>query len=101
MSHKRVATIYLKRLYKAGGRMEAAGFVVQASMPGRSRVPKRSPKISKRLELLGWILFVVSALFFIVASLRTGDVVGLLGGVFFLLACVVFLAAFGSRDGRD
>jgi F0F1-type ATP synthase assembly protein I len=63
-------------------------------------VSKGSRRRNERLELWGWILFVVSALFFIVASLRTGDVVGLLGGVFFFLACVVFLAAFRERGGR-
>ncbi|MGF1472820.1 MAG: cytochrome oxidase subunit III [Rubrobacteraceae bacterium] len=52
------------------------------------------------LELWGWLLFVVSALFFIVASLRTGDVLGLLGGLFFFLACGVFLAAFRERVRR-
>ncbi len=54
---------------------------------------KNSPRKVKRYEFLGWILFVISALFFIVSSIRTGDIVSLLGGVFFLLACVVFLAS--------
>jgi hypothetical protein len=44
-----------------------------------------------KFNLWGWILFVVSALFFIWASLRSGDVVSLVGGVFFLIACFVFL----------
>lgn len=63
-------------------------------------MPKGSSRKDKKFELWGWLLFVVSALFFIAASLRNGDVVGLLGGVFFLLACLVFLAAFRERDGR-
>lgn len=54
----------------------------------------------KRYELWGWSLFVVSALFFIAGSIRDGDVVGLLGGIFFLLACVAFLATYiGARRG--
>ena len=56
-------------------------------------VSKNSPQKGKRYELWGWILFVISALFFIVSSIRAGDIVSLLGGVFFLLACVVFLAS--------
>ncbi len=36
-------------------------------------------------DLWGWLLFVISALFFIASSIRNGDVIGLLGGVFFLL----------------
>lgn len=44
-----------------------------------------------KVNLVGWVLFVISALWFIVASLRAGDTVALLGGVFFLLGCVAFL----------
>jgi F0F1-type ATP synthase assembly protein I len=44
-----------------------------------------------KFNLWGWILFMVSALFFIWASLRSGDVVSLIGGLFFLIACFVFL----------
>lgn len=65
-------------------------------------MPKGGRRRNERLELWGWLLFVVSAVFFIVASLRTGDVIGLFGGVFFLLACAVFLFAFRERgDRRD
>ena len=53
-----------------------------------------SPRKGKRREIWGWLLFVVSALFFIASSIRNGDMIGLLGGVFFLLACVVFLASY-------
>jgi uncharacterized membrane protein len=63
-------------------------------------VSNNSPQKDKRYELWGWILFVISALFFIVSSIWTGDIVGLLGGVFFLLACVVFLASYiGAHKG--
>ena len=55
---------------------------------------KNSPQKDKKYDLWGWILFVVSALFFIVSSIRAGDMVGLLGGVFFLLACAFFLASY-------
>ena len=44
-----------------------------------------------RFQLWGWILFVFSAIFFIVSSLRAGDPVSLVGGLLFLLACFVFL----------
>ena len=55
---------------------------------------KDSPQKDRRYEFWGWILFTISALFFIVSSLRNGDIVGLLGGVFFLLACAAFLASY-------
>jgi hypothetical protein len=54
---------------------------------------KDSPQKDERYEIWAWILFTISASFFVVSSLRNGDMVGLLGGVFFLLACVVFLAS--------
>jgi hypothetical protein len=64
------------------------------------RVPENGPHRDKRHDFLGWMLFVVSAAFFMASSIRAGDVVGLLGGVFFLLACVAFLAPyFGPRRG--
>jgi len=44
-----------------------------------------------RFQLLGWILFVFSALFFITSSFRAGDLVSLIGGLLFLFACFVFL----------
>ena len=58
------------------------------------------PPQNKNYDLWGWLLFVISALFFIWSSLRNGDIIGLLGGVFFLLACVAFLASYiGVRKG--
>ena len=50
-----------------------------------------------KLNLVGWMLFVVSALWFIAASVRAGDVVSLLGGLFFLLGCIVFLIPYAMR----
>ena len=50
-------------------------------------------------QLWGWILFIVSALFFIVTSLRAGDPLGLLGGVFFLVACFVFMVPLAAEAG--
>ena len=67
---------------------------------GGVRVSEESPRNEKKHDLLGWMLFVVSAAFFMASSIRAGDVVGLLGGVFFLLACVAFLVPyFGPRKG--
>jgi hypothetical protein len=40
------------------------------------------------------VLFIFSAFGFIASSWRSGDVLGLIGGVLFLLACVVFLIPF-------
>jgi len=52
-------------------------------------------KISDRQYVLtGWILFVISSLGFIWSSLQSGDVAGLTGAIFFLLACLFFLIPF-------
>ena len=45
----------------------------------------------RKFNLCGWTLFLVSAGFFVLSSLRSGDALGLLGGLFFLIACIVFL----------
>ncbi len=50
-----------------------------------------------RINLVGWWLFVISALFFIATSLRVGDMLGLLGALFFLVACFVFLLPYALR----
>ncbi len=39
----------------------------------------------------------VSALFFIAASVRAGDMLGLAGALFFLIACFVFLLPYALR----
>lgn len=44
-----------------------------------------------RFQLWGWILFIFSALFFISSSIRAGDILSLVGGLFFLVACFVFM----------
>ena len=52
----------------------------------------RVQKIELKIQLLGWALFILSASFFTAASIRAGDVLGLLGSLLFLFACFVFLA---------
>ncbi len=55
------------------------------------------PRKEQRINLFGWWLFVISALFFIAASLRAGDMLGLAGALFFLVACFVFLLPYALR----
>ena len=54
-----------------------------------------------KVNLVGWILFVISALWFIVSSVRSGDTIYLLGSIFFLLGCVVFLIPYAARLRRS
>lgn len=51
-------------------------------------------RIERICRIWGWALFIASALFFIASSLRSGDMIGLFGGLFFLIACFVFLIPF-------
>jgi hypothetical protein len=50
--------------------------------------------LAARFQILGWVLFIVSALAFIASSIKNGDTLGLIGGLFFLLACFVFLVPY-------
>ena len=57
-------------------------------------MPERDGGSDKKFQVCGWLLFVLSAVFFIAASIRSGDVVGLIGGLLFFVACFVFLIPF-------
>ena len=48
-------------------------------------------KSKARFEFAGWILFTLSAAFFTVSSLKSGDLSAIAGSLFFLVACFVFM----------
>jgi len=48
-------------------------------------------KAEKRFHLLGWLLFSVCAVFFIMQSLTDNNIFGLTGSIVFLAGCVSFL----------
>ncbi len=50
------------------------------------------------INLIGWLIFLASALTFIASSIRSGDTVGLFGSVLFLVGCLVFLIPYFRRD---
>lgn len=62
-----------------------------------SQHKNRIQKLELKFQLLGWALFILSASFFGAASIRAGDVLSLLGSLFFLFACFVFLIPLGIR----
>ncbi|MCK5311713.1 MAG: hypothetical protein KAJ62_06365 [Desulfobacteraceae bacterium] len=55
---------------------------------------KNKKKFETICQITGWMLFIVSALFFMASSFRSGDLIGFLGGSFFLVACFVFLIPY-------
>lgn len=46
----------------------------------------------KKIEMGGWLLFVISSVFYTVSNLNTGQVLSLAGSIAFFLACGVFIA---------
>ncbi|MFC1918040.1 cytochrome oxidase subunit III [Chloroflexota bacterium] len=48
-------------------------------------------KREEKFHLYGWILFLVCAVLFIIASLESGSRASLAGSVIFIIACIVFL----------
>jgi hypothetical protein len=50
-----------------------------------------------QINFIGWILFVISAIGFCIASI--GSFCGMFGSVFFLIACLVFMIPF-ARPGK-
>jgi membrane protein DedA with SNARE-associated domain len=60
-------------------------------------------KREARFHLWGWLLFVVCAGFFIASSIESNDVLGLIGSIIFLIACVVFIVplVIKKRQSED
>lgn len=56
----------------------------------------RGKTFEKKCQIWGWVLFIISALFFMAASFMARDPIGFGGGLFFLVACFVFLLPFLS-----
>ncbi|HAR51842.1 cytochrome oxidase subunit III [Roseovarius nubinhibens] len=52
---------------------------------------------NRQIDFLGWLLFIASALCFVVASIGHFWAMG--GSLFFLIACLVFIIPFFRRDG--
>jgi flagellar biosynthesis protein FliQ len=44
-----------------------------------------------KYQLAGWILFIICAIFFIASSVKNHDTLTFIGGIIFLIACIVFL----------
>ena len=57
------------------------------------------PNQKIRFQLCGWGLFVLCAVFFIASSLKNGDILGLVAGIIFLIACFVFIIPLVMNPG--
>ncbi len=54
----------------------------------------------RRCHLTGWWVFVGSAVCFIIAGIRSGDLLTIIGGILFLLGCLIFLYPMACRLER-
>ena len=48
-------------------------------------------KTEARFHLMGWLIFIVCAIFFIIESLSAGNILFLVASLVFLGGCIVFL----------
>ncbi len=59
-------------------------------------------KGDEKLQLWGWLLFIICALFFIAASIQADDVLTLIGSTIFLGACILFIIPLvAKRKGKE
>ena len=61
-----------------------------------------TPRTVWTYNFTGWILFTVSALFFLWGTWKAGDGIGIIASLAFLIACIVFLIpVWAHRPGKD
>ena len=53
----------------------------------------------RKFEIWGWSLFIVSAIIFVASTAMSGDLLGLVGSLFFLGACIIFLIPYFRPTG--
>ncbi len=61
-----------------------------------------SPRTAWGFNFTGWILFTISAFFFLWGTWKAGDVIGILASLAFLIACFFFLIpVWVLRPGKE
>lgn len=50
-----------------------------------------------KFQFVGWILFIICAILFIVSSIQSRDTILLIGSIVFLIACLVFIIPLFSK----
>ena len=54
---------------------------------------------NKKINFTGWILFIISALGFIMSSI--GNFWAMFGSIFFFVACIIFLIPFFRTEDNE
>jgi hypothetical protein len=57
----------------------------------RTKIKQKKMQNKEKQQLIGWCLFILSASFYIASSIKIKDILSLLGGLFFLFTCIVFV----------
>jgi hypothetical protein len=56
--------------------------------------------MKKRLELYGWLLFLAGIVLWVIQTVLTGDILGMLGGIAWLVGCSLFILAYTVKDSK-
>ncbi len=54
-------------------------------------------KRERNYHLVGWVLFLVCAVFFIASAAASGDLLYLIGSILFFVACIAFVIPLVSE----
>ena len=54
---------------------------------------------NRNINLIGWILFIISAIGFTISS--KGNFWAMFGSLFFLIACIIFLVPFFKKEKNE
>jgi uncharacterized membrane protein YhhN len=68
---------------------------------GMEKINETQNRQERSMHLAGWLLFVVCALFFIAAGLKNRDTLTIIGGVLFLISCILFIVPLVWTKGRN
>lgn len=60
-------------------------------MRGMEQGKKKEIELNVKYQLIGWILFIICAIFFAASGLKNHDILTFIASVIFLIACIVFL----------
>ena len=52
---------------------------------------KNKRKKEAKIQLIGWLLLILCAIFFLASGIKNQDVLAIIGSVIFLIACIVFM----------
>jgi predicted membrane channel-forming protein YqfA (hemolysin III family) len=56
---------------------------------------------TNRYHILGWVLFIICAIFFMASSLKNSDIWTFIGSILFLAACIVFLIPLLKSNKKE